>query len=153
MSDSEKSNEKQPFKTNRDEKSEEEEEIRNIKETLAKHVYRVECGAVVKIEGIELVEEDEVFKMRTSFIYGIVSNLEKVCELTNSKAYQIDWAISHVTTGNSFLSFAAPYFEHVFEVVKFEEEEDDMEDEEFTKLFQNVDGNWTAIQTYKCEFC
>ena len=91
--------------------------------------------------------------MRTPYLYGIVRNLEEVCELTNSKAYQIDWAISHVATGNSFLSFAAPYFEHVFEVVKFEEEEDDMEDDEFTKLFKKVDGIWTAIQTYQCEFC
>ena len=126
-----------PFNANHYGEIEEEEEIRTIKQTLATHFRRVQCGAFVEIEGIELMEEEEVCNMRTPYLYGIVRNLEEVCELTNSKAYQIDWAISHVATGNSFLSFAAPYFEHVFEVVKFEEEEDDMEDDELTKFYEN----------------
>ena len=59
------------------EKSEEEEEIRTIKQTLATHFRRVQCGAVVEIEGIELMEEEEVCKMRTPYLYGIVRNCEE----------------------------------------------------------------------------
>ena len=136
MADNEKIKEKMPFNPNHDGKSEEDEDeqIRTIKQTLATQFRRVQCGAVVKIEGIEIMEEEEVCKMRTPYLYGIVRNLDEVCELTNCKAYQMDWAIDHVSTGNSFLAFAAPYFEHVFEVVKFEDEEDHMEDSEFNEI-------------------
>ena len=155
MSDNEKIIEKMAVNPHHNGKSEDdvEDQIRSIKATLASHSRRVRCGAVVKIEGIEIMEEEDVCKMRTPYLYGIVKNLDEVCELTNCKAYQMDWAIGHVFTGNSFLAFAAPYFEHVFEVVKFQDEEDDMEDSEFSKLFEKIDGKWKAIETYKCEFC
>ena len=109
-----------------DYETEEAKDLRKIKETLAKHSRWAEYGAVVKIDGTGLMEEEETCKMRTPFLYGIVSNLEHVCDLTNSHAYQTEWAINHVDTGNSFLlCFAAPYFEHVFEVVRFKDEEDE----------------------------
>ena len=49
------------------------------------------------------------------------------------------------------MSLIAPYWEHVFKVVKFEDEEDDNKDSEFTKLFDKVDGKWIVVETYKCE--
>lgn len=75
--------------------------------------------------------------MRTSYIYRILSNIEDACKLTNSRAFQINFAYEHIDTGNSFLSFVTPYFEHVFEVVRFEGEEEDHKYEQSTKLFKS----------------
>ena len=35
--------------------------------------------------------------------------------------------------------------------MKFEDEDDDTVDSEFTKLFEKVDGKWIVLETYKCE--
>ena len=51
------------------------------------------------------------------------------------------------------MSLISPYWEHVFKIVKFEDEEDDNKDIEFAKLFDKVDGKWSVVETYKCELC
>ena len=49
----------------------------------------------------------------------------------------------------------APYFEHDFEVVKFSDEIDDKEDEEFSKQFVKVGNKWMIVEYVGvvCEFC
>ena len=135
------------------EMSEEEEEIQEIKNTLRLIPRRVELGAVVKIDALEILEEEQSCKMRTPYIYGVISNLEEICEYTTSRAYQIEWAYGHIDLGNSFMSLISPYWEHVFQIVKFEDEDDDNVDGEFTKLFEKVDGKWVVVEPYKCELC
>ena len=135
------------------ETSDEEEEIQGIKDTLRLIPRRVELGAVVKIDALEILEEEQSCMMKTPYIYGVISNLEEICEYTTSRAYQIEWAYGHIDLGNSFMSLIAPYWEHVFKIVKFEDEDDDKEDNEFTKLFDKVDGKWIGLVPYKCELC
>ena len=110
---------------------------------------------MIKILASEILEPECYSKMRCQYLYGIISNLEDICEVTASRAYQINWSFSHLYTGNTFLSFVAPYFEHDFVVVKFPDECDSNEDEEFSKQFKKVDDNWTMVEYIgeECEFC
>ena len=150
MSNNEKSNDDVKIKV---EPTDEEREIREIKKILDFHPRRAEVGAVIKMEAMELLDEEECDKLRTPYIYGVLSNVEDVCELTGSKLFQIEWATGHINLGNSFMCLIAPYWEHVLTVVRFEDEDDKNDDNEFTKLFQKVGGNWILIKTYLCEFC
>lgn len=56
-----------------------------------------------------------------------------ISDITSSRAYQINWSYSQLYTGNHFLAFVAPYFEHDFEVVRFPDEVDNIKYEEFSK--------------------
>ena len=80
---------------------------------------------------------------------------EDICEVTSSRAYQIEWLIEHLYTGNSFLELVAPHFEHDLTVVKFQNEVDCNNDEEFTKQFGRSDGEWLIVEyrDVRCEFC
>ena len=129
------------------------EQISEIKQILAQQSRRAKCGAVIRIDAMELMDEESTCKLRTPYIYGILSNIEDACELTNSRAFQINFASDHINFGNNILATVAPYFEHTFEVVKFEEEEDDQEDSEFTKLFEKENGMWKIVECELCEFC
>ena len=68
---------------------------------------RVEMGAVVKIDVIEILEEEETCNMRNPYIYGVISNLEEICEHTTSRAYQIKWAYEHIDVGSSCMSLTS----------------------------------------------
>lgn len=129
------------------------EEINNIKQILANQSHRAKCGAVICKDVLELMEEETACMMRTNYIYGILSNIENACEFTNSHAYQINLAYERIDTGKCFLSFVAPYFKYVFEVVRFEEKEGNHEDEEFTKLFKKEKGKWQIVDCELCELC
>ena len=110
---------------------------------------------MIKILASEILDPECYNKMRYQFLYGIISNLDDICEVTASRTYQINWSFSHLCTGNNFLSFVAPYFEHDFVVVKFPDECDSYKDEEFSKQFKEVDDNWTMVEYSgeECEFC
>ena len=124
------------------EEKEEKSEIRRITQILKNRTRRAEVGCCVKINAEDLLEPECFERMKTPYIYGSVSNLEDQCELTTSIAYQVNWATDHIYLGNSFLSFVAVQFEHDMEMVKFEDEEDENEDGEFTRQFTKYDGKW-----------
>lgn len=88
----------------------------NIKITSENQPFRAGYGAFIHIEAMKSIEE-ETFRMRSPFMYSILSNIEYYCKLTKSWAFQINFAIDHINTGTSF---NVPNFEHVFEVVRFE---------------------------------
>ena len=75
--------------------------------------------------------------------------------MTESKAYQINRAIGHLPTRNTFISLTAPVFEHDFEVIFFPEEEDNLEDKYFTNQFSKRDGQWMIVDYAGeiCDFC
>jgi len=135
------------------EEKERKSEIRRITHILANRTRRAEVGCCVKINAEDLLEPECFERMKTPYIYGSVSNLEDQCELTTSKAYQVNWATDHIYLGNSFLSFVAAQFEHDMEMVKFEDEEDDNEDGEFTRQFTKYDGKWKMVEMLTCEYC
>ena len=94
--------------------------------------------------------------MRGESIYGIINNAENVCPVTGSVAYQINWSIAHLPTGNSFFAFVAPVFEHVFTVAKYPDDNEDSDDDvEFTRQFKKQNGKWIIIEYggLECEFC
>ena len=93
--------------------------------------------------------------MRSKYTYSIIINLEEICEITASRAYQIHWLIGHLSTGNTFLDFVAPIFEHNFVVVKFPYEEDGKDDVYFTNQFKKVEGEWVIVEYggVRCKFC
>ena len=78
-----------------------------------------------------------------------------MCEVTESKAYQINWAIGHLPTRNTFISLTAPVFEHNFEVIFSPEEEDNLEDKYFTNQFSKRNGQWMIVDYAGeiCDFC
>ena len=93
--------------------------------------------------------------MIRDYIYGVISNVEDMCPVTGSNAYQVNWNIAHLSTGNSFLSFVAPYFEHDFTVVKFPDEDDVHDDVELTRQFKKDNGGWVSIEygVLICDYC
>ena len=118
---------------------------------------RAECGSVIKIAAKEILQPEQYEHMICPYIYGIISNIEDVCPITGSNAYQINWNFEHLSIGNTFLEFVALYFEHDFVVVKFPDEADDHDDSEFTRQFKKdkENGEWTIIDYagLMCEFC
>jgi len=131
------------------------DETKRIIDILGQQTRRAESGCVIKMIASELLEPESCERMRGNYVYGIISNLNDVCEITASRAYQINWSFAHLYTGNSFLAFVAPYFEHDFEVVKFPEEVDDKEDAEFSAQFEKKDDKWMIVECVGvvCEFC
>lgn len=115
------------------EEKETKSEIRRITDILDNRTRRVEIGCCVKISAKELLKHEHFERMKTPYIYGIISNLEDQCKLTSSKVYQVNWSIEHIYLGNSFLNFVAAQFDYDMEMVKFEDEEDEGEDGEFTR--------------------
>ena len=89
------------------------------------------------------------------YVYGILSNCENICEVTSSRAFQIDWSIEHLRTGNSFLSFIAPKYEHEFMVMKFEDGIDRNDDKEFSRQLRKSGDVWLIAEYTegKREFC
>ena len=71
--------------------------------------------------------------MKCKYVYGILSSIEDIFEVTSSRAYQVNWSIDHLVTGNNFLGCIDPKFEHELTLCKFENEEDVNDDEEFSK--------------------
>ena len=130
-------------------------EAKRICNILDNQVRRAEIGAVVKIVATAVLDPECVSKMKSKYLYGIIRCEEDICEVTSSRAYQIDWSIEHLYTGNSFLELVAPHFEHDLTVVKFQNEVDCNTDEEFTKQFGKSDGEWLIVEyrDVRCEFC
>ena len=116
---------------------------------------RAECGSVIQMEAKVLLEGTKLERLGSKYIYGIISKLEDICDVTHSRAYQINWSVGHLSTGHSDLAFIAPVFEHDFNVLKFPNEEDDYDDEYFTNQFRKVDGSWMIVEYTgpQCEFC
>ena len=138
-----------------DEENAADESIR-IKTILKNELRRAECGSVVTISKRDLLEPESYERMRGESIYGIISNAENLCPVTDSVAYQINWSIAHLPTGNSFFAFVAPVFEHVFTVVKYPDDNEDSDDDvEFTRQFKKQNGKWIIIEYggLECEFC
>ena len=138
-----------------DEENAANESIR-IKTILKNELRRAECGSVVTISKRDLLEPESYERMRGESIYGIISNAENLCPVTDSVAYQINWSIAHLPTGNSFFAFVAPVFEHVFTVVKYPDDNEDSDDDvEFTRQFKKQNGKWIIIEYggLECEFC
>ena len=75
-----------------------------------KYSRRAECGSVIKMEAKILLEGTELERLRSKYIYGIISNLEDICDVTYSRAYQINWSIGHLSTDQNDLAFIAPVF-------------------------------------------
>lgn len=87
----------------------EENEAKMILAVIVSQRRRAECGSVVNA-ATELLEIESVPQMRHECEYGMVSNLKVMYPVIESRAYQINWGIGHLPTGNSFLSFVAPVF-------------------------------------------
>ena len=47
---------------------------------------RAEYRSVVQIEATHLLEDKSLQNMQSEYIYGIISNLEEMCEITASRA-------------------------------------------------------------------
>ena len=105
---------------------------KKITDLLANQKLRVEVGCIVMTDADELLNEVLIEGMRTSFVYGVISNLEDVCEVTKAKSYQINWSVYHIDAEKSLWFFVAAYFEQDLEVVKLEDEEDGNENKEFS---------------------
>ena len=71
--------------------------------------------------------------MKCKYVYSILISVEDICEVTSWRAYQVNWSIDHLVTGDTFFGFIASRFEHKFTVCKFENEEDRKDDEELSK--------------------
>ena len=135
------------------EEKERKSEIHRIKDILYNVPRRAEIGCCVKINAELLLEPECVERMKTPYIYGIITNIEDQCEYTSSKAFQVDWSYDHLFLGNDYLAFCAPQFEHDMYIVKFEEEEDDNEDNEFTRQVTKFKGKWQLVEMLTCEYC
>ena len=77
-------------------------ESRRITTILKNQVRRAECGSVVQILKIELLEPELYERMRGEWIYGIVSNEDNIYPVTGSYTYQINWPISYLSIGKGF---------------------------------------------------
>jgi len=82
---------KREVEPDKDEEMERIEAIR-IKAILENQTRRAECGCVIKILASEILDPECYNKMRCQYLYGIISNLEDICEVTTSRAYQINWS-------------------------------------------------------------
>ena len=153
MSDSEKSND--------DDNERDERELINAMEArriiaqLNNQVRRAEGGCIVQILKENLLEHESCTRMRSDWIYGIISNEVDVCPITCSVAYQVNWAYAHLPYGNSCLAFVAPVWEHDLDVLKFPEDDNDEDDYELRRQFIKVNGEWSIVDYggYSCEFC
>lgn len=135
------------------EEKETKREIRRITKKFENQPRRAEVGCCVKIHTKELLEPKCFERMKTPYIYGIISNMEDQCEHTSFKAFQVNKSTEHIYLGDSFLNFVAVQFEHDMEIVKFEDEEDEGEDYEFTRQFTKIEGMWQHIVRLTCEYC
>lgn len=97
-----------------------------INNIIKNEVCHDKCGCVVQISKIDILESASYKRMKGDWIYRINSNEEDVCLVIGSVAYQINWYIVFLPTGNSFLSFIAPVFKRFFDVLKFSEDEKDI---------------------------
>ena len=129
----------EPADLTKEEKEAKSEMIR-ITNILKNTSRRAEVGCCVRIVTGDLLESKCFERMKTPYIYGIITNLKDVCETTSSKAFQINWSNDHINVGNRFISFVAAQFEHDLEIVKFEDKEYVNEDNEFTRLFTKYKG-------------
>lgn len=91
--------------------------------------------------------------MDTLYIYRIFSNIKGVCNTTISKAYQFNYVIDHIDVGSSFVVFVGAQLEHDMEIATFENEEDENEDNEFTKQLTKYNINWQLVERLTCKFC
>ena len=110
-----------PADLTKEEKEAKSEMIR-ITNILKNTSCRAEVGCCVRIVAEDLLESECFKRMKTPYIYGIITNRESVCKTTSSKAFQVNWAINHINVGNHYLSFVSAQFEHDLETVKFEDE-------------------------------
>lgn len=101
------------------------------------------------------LEPEQYERMRCAYIYSIISNCEDVCPITGFNTYQMYWHIEHLSTGNKFLVYVAPYFDHDFVVVKFPDKANDHCNPEFTRQFKKDNGEWVRIEYsgLMCEYC
>ena len=91
---------------------------------------------------------------KCKYVYGIISNFENFCEVTSSRAFQIDWSIEHLRNGNIFWYFIASTYDPEFMVVKFEDEISGNDDEELSRQFRKSGDMWLIVEytDVKCEF-
>lgn len=122
--------------------------IKKFNKILASHQCCAECGTVIIMDTLELSEEENICMMRTPFVYEVLMNIDNICETMNSKTFQIEFTTDHIDTGNSFLLFVAPYFEHLFEVIRFVDKEENNNNDKFTNLSENVIGKWLIVENF-----
>ena len=130
--------------------------INRIKLLLENQVRRPECGSIVRISKYEILGNESCEQMRYDWIYGIVSNEADYCEDTGCVAYQINWCTAHLNTHTSFLTLVAPVSEIDLKVLKWpDEEHDENDDVELTRMFRKVNGEWCIVEYdgNLCEFC
>ena len=130
-------------------------EARRIIALLNSQVRRAEGGCIVQILKKHILEDESCTRMRSDWIYGIISNEEDICPITGSVAYQVNWAYAHLPYGNSCLAFVAPVWEHDLDVLKFPEDDNNEDDYELRRLFIKHNGEWCIVEYggYSCEFC
>lgn len=76
-------------------------EARRITAILKNQIRWVECGSIFQICKTGQLEPELYDRMQGDWIYDLVSNERGVCKVTGSVAYQVNWSIAYLLTGNS----------------------------------------------------